>query len=36
MSQPSDSTLELHTDVEMTCINYNISLAECDINMRFP
>ena len=36
MSQPSDSTLELHTDVEMTCINYNTSLAECDIIMRFP
>ena len=32
-SQPSNSTLELHTDIEMVCINNDTSFADCVINM---
>jgi hypothetical protein len=34
ISQTANSTLELHTDVEMMCIANSTSLANCDVNMR--
>jgi peptidoglycan hydrolase CwlO-like protein len=34
VSQTANSTLELHTDVEMMCIANSTSLANCDVNMR--
>jgi hypothetical protein len=34
VSQPANALLELHTDIETTCIANDTSLADCDINIR--
>lgn len=33
-SQPADSTLEIHTNIEAVCNANNTTLAECNINIR--
>ena len=34
VSQPANSLLELHTDIETVCSANNIALAECDMNIK--
>jgi hypothetical protein len=34
LSQPANSMLELHTDIETMCISNSTSVANCDINIR--
>jgi hypothetical protein len=34
ISEPADQLLELHTDIETTCIANDTSLADCNINIR--
>jgi hypothetical protein len=34
LSQPANSLLEIHTDIETVCSTNNTALAECDINIR--
>ncbi len=34
ISQPANPTLELHSDIETVCIANDISLADCNINIR--
>jgi hypothetical protein len=34
VSQPANSLLELHTDIETVCSANNIALADCNINLR--
>jgi hypothetical protein len=34
ISQPANSMLELHTDIEIMCVAHSTSLENCDVSMR--